>query len=317
MRQLIIFALLFLSALPAAASAETDNLRARFEQRMADRRAAHLDDILDEEGVADGTADIPAGVRVLRDVAYGPATRNVFDVYLPPKGTAPLSGAPVIFMVHGGGWAFGDKGNKGVIENKVARWVPRGVIFISVNYRMVPEANPLQQAQDVAAALSLAQKMASDWGGDPEKFVLMGHSAGAHLVMLLTADPALATAAGARPWRGTVSLDSGAIDVPQLMKMRHFKLYDRAFGTDENLWTAASPYHRMTSGMPPSLLVCSTRRADSCPVSRKFLRRAEELGVSAAILPEPLSHGEINGQLGADNDYTLRVEGFLRDLGVF
>ena len=85
-------------------------------------------------------AAVPPGVTVLHDVAYGPAKLQTMDVYLPPKPKA----APAILMVHGGAWAFGDKTNAQVYENKVARWVPRGFIFVSINYPMVPDSDPAQ-----------------------------------------------------------------------------------------------------------------------------------------------------------------------------
>src|SRR5262245_66582267 len=101
----------------------------------------------------------PDGVTVLRDVAYGPGKLQTMDVYLPPK----AKGAPIILMVHGGAWAFGDKTNPQVYENKVARWVPRGFIFVSINYPMVPDSNPVQRADDVARAMAAVQKAAPGW----------------------------------------------------------------------------------------------------------------------------------------------------------
>lgn len=309
MRFWIIFAV---AILMVVSTAEAGPLRQRLEQRMIERKAAQIDEELDPDGVAIGQGDIPAGVRVLRDIAYGSDSRQTFDVYLPEN----PQNAAVIFMVHGGGWAFGDKLHGRVVKNKVARWVPQGLVFISVNYRMMPDADPAVQAQDVAAALAEAQKRAVSWGADPQKFMLMGHSAGAHLVMLLNADPEMAFAQGAKAWLGTVSLDSGAINVPALMKARHAKLYDRAFGADENFWMEVSPYHRMTRNMPPSLLVCSSKRADSCSVSQSFILQAEKFGAISAVLPEDLSHGDVNGTLGLPGDYTDKVESFMHRLGV-
>ncbi len=65
---------------------------------------------------------------------------------------------------------------------------------------------------DVARALAAVQARAGEWGGDASRVVLMGHSAGAHLVALLSADPTRAAAEGAGPWRSAVVLDSAAID---------------------------------------------------------------------------------------------------------
>jgi acetyl esterase/lipase len=124
----------------------------------------------------------------LRDVAYGSDPAQRMDVYLPPD----AKNAPVLLLVHGGAWRIGDKAHGRVVENKVARWVPQGFVVVSVNYRMLPGADPRVQADDVALALATAQRQAPAWGGDPAKFVLMGHSAGAHLVSLLDAQPARA-----------------------------------------------------------------------------------------------------------------------------
>src|SRR4029079_2679374 len=99
----------------------------------------------------------------------------------------------------GGGWRTGDKRSRGVVGNKVRRWSRAGIIVVSVNYRLLPGTDPVEQARDVARALATAQARLTEWGGDPGKVVLMGHSSGAHLVALLDARPSLATSVGARP----------------------------------------------------------------------------------------------------------------------
>lgn len=250
-------------------------------------------------------------VRILPNVRYGDDERQTFDVYLPNTAKTDM---PVIFMVHGGAWRFGDKTARSVVMNKVLRWVPHGFVFVSVNYRMLPDADPLEQARDVAKALAVAQEKAASKGAVPDKFILMGHSAGAHLVDLLDADPDLAYKAGARPWLGTVSLDSGALDVARIMNARHLRLYDRAFGNDPAFWRAASPTQALTAAALPILLVCSTRRADSCPQARDFTAKANGLGVRAEVLGEDLSHGEINAFLGEPGAYTDAVERFMGSL---
>jgi len=257
------------------------------------------------------SAQMPSGVTLQRDVAYGPDPAQRLDVYRP----AQPAGAPILFMVHGGGWRWGDKDNARVVDNKVARWVPKGVIVVSVNYRMVPAAAPLTQAEDVARALAEVQKRAPGWGGDPTNVILMGHSAGAHLVALVTAAPEIATAQGAKPWKGAVLLDSGALNVPAIMNTRHWRLYDRAFGDDPAEWRAASPFHRLAGPTPPMLAVCRQRGNDSCPANHDFARKANALGGSVDVLPMDLSHGQINEQLGLPGAYTERIEAFMRHLG--
>ena len=255
-------------------------------------------------------ARLPAGIRVLRDVPYGKDPLERFDVYAPEH----AQDAPVILMVHGGAWFFGDKSGRGVVENKVARWVPRGCIVVSVDYPMVPDADPLQQAQAVARALAVAQREAPQWGGDPRRFVLMGHSAGAHLVALLGAEPALATAQGAQPWLGTVALDSAAYDVAQIMRGPHDGFYDRAFGKDPAFWTATSPTQQLHARIAPFLAVCSTRRRDSCPAAEVFVDKAKSFGTAASVLREDLSHAQINEELGLPSHYSAQVDDFMASL---
>ena len=255
-------------------------------------------------------AATPQGVQVLHDVAYGPAKLQAMDVYLPEHPKA----APIILMVHGGAWAFGDKSNPQVYENKVARWVPRGFIFVAINYPMIPESDPTAQADDVARAMAAAQAAAPGWGGDPTKLILMGHSAGAHLVSLLNADPSRATKRGVKPWLGTISLDSGALDVPMIMEHKHFELYDKAFGADPALWKAASPIDHLAKDGPPWLGVCNSNRALSCDPNRDYAAKAKPLGLRVELLGEPLRHGQINRELGKPGAYTDAVEAFMGSL---
>jgi arylformamidase len=246
--------------------------------------------------------------RIEADIAYGPAVDQRYDVYLPPPAAQP---APAIVMAHGGAWRLGDKENRRVVEHKAARWQPRGIAFISVNYRMLPDNAPLDQARDVARALAHVQQNAARWGVDRERIVLIGHSAGAHLIALLAARPDLAADAGARPWLGTVLLDSGALDVPAIMNARHPRLYDRAFGENPAYWRAVSPYHQLAQPGSPILAVCSTQRSDACPQADAFAAKARLLGGAVDVLALDKSHGEINADLGRDPDYTTAVEAFL------
>lgn len=253
---------------------------------------------------------LPPGTVVLHDQHYGEGENRTFDVYAPPG----VHAAPVIFMVHGGGWRRGDKSARGVVENKVAHWLPKGFVFVSVDYPMLPDTPVLQQAQFVAAALAVVQRAAPQWGGDPHAFVLMGHSAGAHLVSLISAEPTLATSRGALPWQGTVALDSAAFNVATIMQSRHLRLYDDAFGSDPATWTAVSPIAQLHAHIAPFLAVCSSQRADSCAQAQAFADKAKTYGSRVEVLPQDLRHGEINKKLGEPGDYTAAVDAFLASL---
>lgn len=251
------------------------------------------------------------GIRLLRDIPYGVESLQCMDVYLPEQ---TIEDAPVIMMVHGGGWRRGDKALPEEIQNKIARWVPKGFIFISVNYRLLPKTPPLAQCEDICTALMTAQTQAASWGGDRDKFILMGHSAGAHLVALLNSAPEKAWVLGARPWLGTIALDSVELDIPKLMETRHNFLHDNAFGDNHANWRAASPYYNLTGSAPPYLLVCATQSNNSYPQAINFASRAHTRGVTVKILQQEMSHGEVNELLGLEGEYTTAVEDFMGSL---
>jgi acetyl esterase/lipase len=258
--------------LPTIAQSDTAKPAPHRFERLRQLRGGDLEDGADG---AKSAKSAPAGTRMIPDIPYGPDPAQRFDVYVSIKPPASVAPAPVILFVHGGGWARGDKTNHQVVEPKIAHWVDAGYVVISADYRMLP--TPVaQQADDVAAAIAFAQSQAGLWGGDPNRFVLMGHSAGAHLVALIAAGAHTVTRP--QPWRGTVLLDSAALDVPMIMSHRHLGLYDRAFGSDPRQWDAVSPMAQLGRGTAPMLAVCSSRRTESCPTSDRFAAKANGLG---------------------------------------
>ena len=269
-------------------------------------------EVLDGQGANTGRGTLPAGARLEQDLAYGDDLAQKVDVYIPQD----ANNAPIILMVHGGAWMVGDKANSGVVANKVTNWLPKGYIIASPNYRMSRAPNPLDQADDVARALAFVQSKAPAWGGDPSRVVLMGHSSGAHLVALLTADPRIAITRGAKSWLGTVALDSAALNVVETMESKHWRFYDTVFGSDRAHWVETSPFHRLVGPLRPTLLVCSSQRSDSCLAATAFAAKAKALGGRATVLPIDLKHGAINIELGRASEYTRSVEAFVRSLGL-
>ncbi len=250
---------------------------------------------------------------VLRDVRYGTGQYQRMDVYLPKDGP---DGAPVIFFVHGGGWRFGDKTNSSVIGNKARHWTSEGYVFISANSRLLPEAGPLEQADDVADAIAFAQKHADEWGANPALFILMGHSSGAHLVSLVSVQPDMLKQRGGQPVLATVALDGASYDITQIMRYRHDRFFDYVFGDQPDLWQELSPLDQVSQGAAPMLLVCSEFRSDSCGQATALARRLKAVGARAEVLPVRLSHGSINKRLGTRGDYTAAVDAFMSSLAL-
>ena len=254
---------------------------------------------------------LPSGMKLLSDIPYGKDKDQTLDVYIP----ADAKDAPVIFMVHGGAWSGGDKANKSEVENKVAHWVTKGFVFISTNYRTLPKIGPVGQAKDVEAALLFSQERAPEWGGSPEKFILMGHSSGAHLVSLVSSNYSTITRNRIIPWLGTISMDISGYDVvKKITSPTPSEFYKEKFGENPIYWEKASPFYALSDKIPPFLAICSLRSDDACIQAKTFLKKAKSLGTYVELLPVDLSHGEINSELGKDSCYTNNVDDFLKKL---
>lgn len=138
------------------------------------------------QGVRDLFAQEQEGLVAVRpasavDVAYGPHERHRLDVYRPDAaGAAPVP-APILVFVHGGGFLKGDKGDNGSWSNANVGRMAAAARFVGVviNYRLAPDHQWPAGPEDVAAVVDWLKAHAADHGGDPERIVLAGTSAGA------------------------------------------------------------------------------------------------------------------------------------------
>lgn len=245
----------------------------------------------------------------LADQRYGPDTAQVADVYLPGRSSGAPT--PILVMVHGGAWKGGDKAAPEVVDNKLDYWLPKGFAIVSVNTRVLPQARPEAQAQDLGLALAWVRREAPGWGADPDRIIVMGHSSGGHLLALLAADAAMRQRTGVQPWRASVILDGAGFDLLDVMPKPHAGFYDEAFGADPAQWAAASPAAQLRGPVPPTLLVCSTLRPDPCRRSRHYADQLAVHGNHAELLGVARNHAQINADVGANNDETRAISRYI------
>jgi triacylglycerol lipase len=128
------------------------------------------------------------GVRIERDLKYGPADRNLLDIFMPESAS---SARPVLIFVHGGGFVAGNKrtGSSPFYDNIMLWALKNGFIGVNITYRLAPESPWPAAAEDVAAAVRWVAENIASHGGEPGRIYLMGHSAGAVHVATYVSHP--------------------------------------------------------------------------------------------------------------------------------
>ena len=131
--------------------------------------------------------------KVARDVPYGPAARQKLDIYAPKKMDGPL---PVVFFIYGGSWMDGSRRQYDFAGRALAAL---GYVTVIADYRVLPEVEYPGFLDDGAAAFAWVAEHIAEYGGDPSRMALMGHSAGAYNAMMLGLSPAYLGCLGLRP----------------------------------------------------------------------------------------------------------------------
>ncbi len=137
----------------------------------------------------------------------------MLDVYAPPD----AKNLPVVFWIHGGGWQGGDKTD---VQIKPKVFTDKGFVFVSTNYRLLPSVDMATIVRDVAKSIRWVHDHIAEYGGDPNRLLVMGHSAGAQLAALICTDDRYLKAEGLSLAiiKGCVPVDGDTYDVPAIIE---------------------------------------------------------------------------------------------------
>jgi arylformamidase len=274
-------------------------------------------------------ADAPAPlVTTWADVPYAGTSdfRQTLNVYMPAA--KPTKPAPVIFWIHGGGWRGGEKTS---VQLKPKFFTDLGYVFVSTNHRYIT-TNPMNEIfADIAKSLRWTHDHAAEFGGDPNRIVIMGHSSGAQLAAYLAIDerPLKAEGLSLSMFKGCVPVDADTFDVPAVIELATANRkaagkpepkygHREIFGGKPELWAdySATTHVAAGKGIPPFLILYDAAAALTPDQAKRLERALTKKGIQAkAFGAANTTHGKINSDLGQPNDpSTTEVLSFLNSV---
>lgn len=229
-------------------------------------------------------------IAVTRDVRYGEGSRRTLDIYAPRE----VRGAPIAIFYYGGGWESGDKESYAFVASALAA---QGIVTVVPDYRVYPDARFPDFLHDAALAARWTKDHAGEFGGDPDRLVLSGHSAGAYIAAMLALDPQWLTHVGLdsrRDIAGTVGL-AGPYDFLPLQS----ETLKEIFGPSDRL-PLTQPIAFADGTAAPMLLISGGWDLSVDPGnSRRLADKIQQMGGEARALTYPLiGHALLLGAVG-------------------
>jgi arylformamidase len=253
------------------------------------------------------------GANVKHDIPYTePASAfETIDVYAPEN----AKDLPVVFWIHGGGWQAGDKREA---HAKPKAFVEKGYVFVSTNYRLLPRVDMETIIRDVAKAIHWVHGHIAEFGGDPNRMIVMGHSAGAQLAAIICTDDRYLKTEGLTlaMIKGCVPVDGDTYDVPLMIETAagrrkakgqpnpKFGHYEK-FGSDPVKHRNFSAVNHVArdKGIPPFLLLFVADHLDTSAQARRLGSVLTDASISAKLVgAKNTEHSKINEDLGLPGD---------------
>lgn len=251
--------------------------------------------------------DLKSNIRYLDDAHE----RHVLDIYSPPG----AKNAPVVFWIHGGGWQQGDKTD---VKLKPQWFMDKGWVFVSTNYRLLPEVDMGTLIRDVAAAFGWMERHIAGYGGDPKRVLVGGHSAGAQLAALICTDERYLKEQGVGfdVLKGCVPVDGDTYDVPAIIEVAETRVrvhglppikngHRVKFGGDPAKHKDFSAVNHVANGrgIPPFLILHVAAHPDTTAQAVHFGNVLKEAGVPAVVFgAKDTNHSKLNNDIGLPGD---------------
>ncbi|MFJ5298341.1 alpha/beta hydrolase [Pseudomonas sp. NPDC088368] len=181
------------------------------------------------------------------DLGYGSDPRNRLDIYTPVDAPAD---APVVVFFYGGSWNSGSRTDYSFVGEALAS---RGIVAVLADYRLYPQVHYQGFLDDSARAVGWTRQHIREYGGDPDRLYVMGHSAGGYNAAMLALDPKWLATVGMKPsmlsgWIGLAGpYDFLPIENPEVKPVFYFP----------NSPPDSQPINHVSAASPPALLMAA------------------------------------------------------------
>jgi len=206
------------------------------------------------------------------------SNKQTLDLYLPDSSSPDTA---LLVFIPGGFWAEPGKGFL-LSQESINQLTSRGIAVAQLRHRAAPEHAHPAQINDVAAAMSFLLSNASQYGYNPERVYLTGHSSGGHLAALLAQDPQYLGKYNIQPQQlAGVVIISGIFDVTRsaVISPKQGELYEKAFGKDDTVRSMASPVKHIKGKLPPMLFLSAEQDLPGFAVNaRTYTYKVREAG---------------------------------------
>lgn len=247
-----------------------------------------------------------------QDIPYANVDeRQMLDVYS-KEGSKNL---PVVFWIHGGGWQVGDKAD---VMQKPKSLTDRGFVFVSTNYRLLPSVDMETIVRDIAKSIRWVHDHIAEYGGDSDRIVVAGHSAGAQLAALVCTDAKYLKEQNLsfKILKGCVPVDGDTYDIPAIITTAEIRCWvhkqpqatfghRQKFGNDPKKHIDFSAVNHVTKDIdiPPFMILFVSDHPDTNAQAQRLGSVLADSNISVQLVAgKNTNHSKINDDLGLAND---------------
>ncbi|MFZ6665452.1 alpha/beta hydrolase [Peijinzhouia sedimentorum] len=221
------------------------------------------------------------GVNRHKDITYmengflSSLPEKQLNIFAPKKANGQNE---VLIFIHGGSW---NSGNKDIYNFLGSRFARKGIVTVIIDYPLSPDYQVHDMAKASSQAVNWVHENIQDYGGNPDRIFVSGHSAGGHLASLISVrDVYFDSLNVENPIKGTVLIDAAGLDMYWFLEQMNYSsgnIYLDAFTENPKVWKDTSPYYFLNENTPPMIILMGEKTLPGIELTTsRFLEEYEK-----------------------------------------